>query len=87
MRSIIDSLRSDRFPRLRVGIGRSGTDAARHVLRPFREAERVEIDISVAEAGEAILDWLAGGDIERCMTRFHSRWNQDSREPGSATTE
>ena len=78
MRSIIEHLASDRFPRLRVGIGRSGTDAARHVLRPFPPDERVEAEISVAEAAEAILDWLATGDLQGCMTRFHSRWNLDS---------
>jgi PTH1 family peptidyl-tRNA hydrolase len=78
MRSIIASLGTERFPRLRVGIGRSSTDAARHVLSEFDERERVEIDISVAEAAEAILDWLASGDLERTMTRYHSRWNQGS---------
>ena len=78
MRSIIEHLSSDRFPRLRVGIGRAGTDAARHVLTPFPPDERVEAEISVKESAEAILDWLQSGDIERCMTRFHSRWNQDS---------
>jgi PTH1 family peptidyl-tRNA hydrolase len=78
MRSIIDGLGSDRFPRLRVGIGRPRTDAARHVLATFDERERVEIEISIAEASEALLDWLDSGDIERCMTRFHSRWNQNA---------
>jgi PTH1 family peptidyl-tRNA hydrolase len=76
MRSIVECLGSDRFPRLRVGIGRPGTDAARHVLSEFDERERPEIEISIAEAVEAIEDWLASGDIEGCMTRFHSRWNQ-----------
>ena len=42
------------------------------------EKERVEIDISVMEASEAVLDWLLTGDIEKCMTRFHSRWSQAS---------
>jgi PTH1 family peptidyl-tRNA hydrolase len=78
MRSIIERLASDRFPRLRVGIGRAGTDAARYVLRPFPPDERVEAEISVAEAAEAILDWLETGDLEGCMTRFHSRWSQSS---------
>ena len=78
MRSIIEHLDSDRFPRLRVGIGNPGTDAARHVLATFTEKERPEIEISIAEASEAILDWLQNGDIEGCMTRFHSRWNQES---------
>ena len=78
VRSIIERLASDRFPRLRVGIGRAGTDAARYVLQPFGPDERVEAEISVAEAAEAILDWLRTGDLQGCMTRFHSRWNQDS---------
>ncbi len=78
MRSILSSLETDRFPRLRVGIGPSGTDAARHVLQPFLPAERVEAEISIAEAAEAILDWLTDGDLQGCMTRYHSRWNQES---------
>ena len=75
MRSILNSLGTDRFPRLRVGVGRPRTDAARHVLETFTDKEKVEIEISIAEASEALLDWLKSGDIERCMTRFHSRWN------------
>jgi PTH1 family peptidyl-tRNA hydrolase len=80
MRSIVNALATDRFPRLRVGIGRAGTDAARHVLERFTPAERTEIEISVVEAAEAISDWLARGDIEGSMTRFHSRWNQGPKE-------
>ena len=76
MRSIVECLGTDRFPRLRVGIGSPRTDAARHVLSEFDEGERPEIEISIVEAVEAIEDWLATGDIEGCMTRFHSRWNQ-----------
>jgi PTH1 family peptidyl-tRNA hydrolase len=76
MRSIVNALGTDRFPRLRVGIGSAPTDAARHVLDRFTPSERTEIEISVAEAAEAIDDWLASGDIDACMTRFHSRWNR-----------
>jgi PTH1 family peptidyl-tRNA hydrolase len=75
MRSIIDSLGTDRFPRLRIGIGRSSTDAARHVLSRFTGKEREDMDVSVAEASEAVLYWLRHGNIEQCMTRFHSRWS------------
>ncbi len=74
LRSIIDSLGTERFPRLRVGIGRSPTDAARHVLARFSREEREEIDPALAEAAEAIFSWLRTGDLEACMTRFHSRW-------------
>ena len=78
MASITDRLGSDRFPRLRVGIGRPATDAARHVLEKFGDGQLEELAVTLAEAGEAILDWLSSGDIERCMTRFHSRWKQGS---------
>jgi PTH1 family peptidyl-tRNA hydrolase len=78
MRSIIEHLGTDLFPRLRVGIGRPGTAAARHVLAPFRPEEREEAEISISEAADAIGEWLRDGDLEKCMTRFHSRWNQES---------
>ena len=35
MRSMVDELGTERFPRLRVGIGAARTDAARHVLDAF----------------------------------------------------
>lgn len=80
MTSIIERLGTDRFPRLRVGIGRPATDAARHVLGHFTEGERVEAEISIAEASEAVLDWLLHGDVQKTMTRFHSRWREGSDE-------
>lgn len=74
MRSIVSNLGSDRFPRLRVGIGPARTDAARHVLEAFTPKERTEIDISAEESADAIEAWLAGDTLENVMTRFHSRW-------------
>jgi PTH1 family peptidyl-tRNA hydrolase len=78
MRSLLDRLGTDRFPRLRLGIGRRSTDAARHVLSEFTPDEQVEVEISIREAADAALDWLVSGDVEQCMTRFHSRWSQGS---------
>ncbi len=75
MRSIMDRLETRSFPRLRVGIGRPGTDAARHVLSPFSPAEDQEIEVSIAEALEALEAWLDGDSFSDVMTRFHSRWN------------
>jgi peptidyl-tRNA hydrolase, PTH1 family len=86
MRSIIQSLSTDRFPRLRVGIGRDSTDAARHVLSRFTAEQEVEMRISIAEAAEAVLAFLKSGDIERCMTRFHSRWNEGPAGKGAVDT-
>jgi PTH1 family peptidyl-tRNA hydrolase len=80
LESILASLGTDRVPRLRVGIGRSQTDAARHVLARFTEAERSAIDRAVAEAAEAVFAWLVSGDLAGCMTRFHSRWNQGTEQ-------
>ncbi len=76
LRSIIQALGTDRFPRLRIGVGRPRTDAARHVLEPFPPDQRVEAEISVAEASEAVLAWLLGEGLDQVMTRFHSRWTQ-----------
>lgn len=76
MRSIIQALGTDRFPRLRIGVGRPRTDAARYVLEPFPPDLRVEAEISVAEASEAVLAWLLGEGLDQVMTRFHSRWTQ-----------
>lgn len=76
LQSIIESLGTDRFPRLRVGIGRPRTDAARHVLARFAPEERETMQRAVAEAAEALFAWLRGGELERLMARFHSRWKQ-----------
>jgi PTH1 family peptidyl-tRNA hydrolase len=40
LRSIIDTLQTDNFPRLRIGIGQPQTDAADYVLSRFNAAER-----------------------------------------------
>ena len=74
MRSLIDRLGSDRFPRLRIGIGRGRTDIKRYVLEPFPEDQKEELEIAIAEAADAALAWLKSGDIENCMTTFHRRW-------------
>jgi PTH1 family peptidyl-tRNA hydrolase len=76
LESILSSLGTERFPRLRVGIGRPRTDAARHVLARFADEELPAIEHAVAEAAEALFAWLQDGDVQACMTRFHSRWKQ-----------
>lgn len=76
LHSILDTLGTDRVPRLRVGIGRPRTDAARYVLERFAPEERAALDRAVAEAAEAAFAWLRSGDLDRLMSRFHSRWKQ-----------
>jgi PTH1 family peptidyl-tRNA hydrolase len=55
IQSIIDSLSTNQFPRLRIGIGRppSGADPIDYVLRPFSQTELTERN--------AIFERIAGG--------------------------
>lgn len=87
MESITRTLGTDRFPRLRVGVGRPRTDAARHVLAKLTGDELRIAEASVQEAALAIRDWLASGDVERVMTRFHSRWKQQAADRAAPTEE
>jgi len=84
MRSIIGKLEDERFARLRVGIGRPRTDAARHVLGRFTAEERIQIDDAVVRAAEAIWAWLIGGKLPEVMSRFHSRWTLDEKPTPNA---
>jgi PTH1 family peptidyl-tRNA hydrolase len=62
LRSII-SYFGEEFPRLRIGIGRSGFDAVDHVLSPFDEAEWAQLPQIVAAAGDGVERWLTGGIV------------------------
>jgi PTH1 family peptidyl-tRNA hydrolase len=72
MRSIIERLGTQAFPRLRVGIDRppGKMDPAEYVLQPFSEQELVVAREAVKAAVMAIECWLAAG-IEAAMGRFN----------------
>jgi len=75
VRSMVQMLGSDHFPRLRIGVGRPRTDAARHVLTQLTGDARVVAEISVAHAADFLAAWLDEPEsLEKLMTRFHSRW-------------
>lgn len=80
LQSILDSLGTDRFARLRIGIGRApgGIDAAAYVLMPILEADRILLDTAVASAVEAALQFVADG-LETAMNHF----NRSSAAPES----
>jgi len=72
---MVQMLGSDHFPRLRIGVGRPRTDAARHVLTQLTGDARVVAEISVAHAADFLAAWLDEPEsLEKLMTRFHSRW-------------
>jgi len=74
MISVAGEIRTDEFPRIRIGIGplAAGWDAADFVLEPFKRDERPLVGKSLEQGGEA-LEMILEGRIDRAMTRFNRR--------------
>ena len=62
LKSIIDELGGEDFPRLRVGIGR-GREAIDHVLSAFDADERAAMAAIVAAAADGAIQWLESGPV------------------------
>ncbi|RLC86753.1 MAG: aminoacyl-tRNA hydrolase [Chloroflexi bacterium] len=75
MRSIIEHLGSQEFPRLRIGIGRppGQMDPAAYVLQDFSTEEETLLDEVLERAVAAIETWLTEG-IEAAMERYNRSW-------------
>jgi PTH1 family peptidyl-tRNA hydrolase len=69
---VIAALGGTEFPRLRVGIGRSGTSRATvdHVLSTFRADEQELSGEAIATAADAVERWLVEG-IDAAMNEFN----------------
>jgi len=71
MRSIIEALGSQAFPRLRVGIDRPpGNDAVSYVLSDFTADERITLE-SVYERVVAAVELFLGEGIEAAMNVYN----------------
>ncbi|CAN5789049.1 aminoacyl-tRNA hydrolase [soil metagenome] len=70
LRSIIGELGSQKFARLRVGIGQPSRAAKDHVLSQFAAAEREMLEQVIDAAAEAIEDWARDG-----TARAANKWN------------
>ena len=70
LRSIIAEMNTQRFARLRVGIGEPTRSAVDHVLRSFSPEEKRVLDEAIDAAATAVLDWAREGPV-----RAASRWN------------
>ena len=81
LKSIIEQLGHQEFPRLRVGVGRGEArrDLADHVLSKFDPAERDTIQAAVLRAADATELFVADG-IARVMNAFNAADNQ--QDPG-----
>lgn len=72
LRSIIATI-GDRFPRIRVGVGRPERDSIDHVLSPFTKDEGLLIPAIVDAAADGALLWLEHG-IDAAM-QFTNNWS------------
>lgn len=72
LQSIIDALRTENIPRLRIGIGSppEGVDLATFVLSPFEPEEEIVITETIKRAVNAVITWIKDG-IEVAMQRFN----------------
>ncbi|NLZ53347.1 MAG: aminoacyl-tRNA hydrolase [Thermoanaerobacteraceae bacterium] len=72
MDSIIYHLSSDKFPRVRIGIGRpeGEKDAAHHVLGKFYGEELEKIKITIETAAKAALLIVSDG-VDQAMNRYN----------------
>jgi PTH1 family peptidyl-tRNA hydrolase len=72
MKSIIEKLGSQEFPRLRIGVGRpqSRKGAADHVLNSFSAYEKKVLDNTLETCADAILTFIDSG-LESAMNQFN----------------
>jgi PTH1 family peptidyl-tRNA hydrolase len=61
LRSIVDELGTEKFSRLRVGIGDPGSDAIDHVLSQFGSGERRRLSELLDTAADAVEAWARDG--------------------------
>jgi peptidyl-tRNA hydrolase, PTH1 family len=74
LRSVRDHLHDTEFLRVRIGVGKpvSKERGADHVLSRPGKREKVELEITVQEAADAVESILRDG-VERAMERFNAR--------------
>ena len=82
LRSIIGELGSQRFARLRVGIGPPLRAAKDHVLSRFSAGERDTLEQVIDAAADAIEDWAHDG-----AARAANKWNAWFATPEPASAE
>ncbi|HHZ02160.1 MAG TPA: aminoacyl-tRNA hydrolase [Tissierellia bacterium] len=77
MKSIIKSIGSEEFPRIRVGIGRNDNmDLADYVLQKFSSSERDEILSIIEKAAEAVIEVIET-NIDSAMQKFNIKTSDE----------
>lgn len=72
MRSIVQDLQSDNFPRIRIGMGRNKNELKDFVLGGFSKDEKELFEKAVAHSAEAIECFLKSG-IDITMNRYNTK--------------
>ena len=88
LKSIIGSLGTDAFPRLRIGVGRgdSRRNMADHVLAKFDADERSVIEDAIVRAADASEAFIAEG-VQAAMNRFNMKKDDGKPETGNGKLE
>ena len=68
LRSIVDELQTEKFSRLRIGIGEPGRDVIDHVLSTFEPGERARLDELLDAAADAVETWARVGTSKAANT-------------------
>jgi PTH1 family peptidyl-tRNA hydrolase len=83
MRSIISEIKTENFPRLRIGIGSAEQGRLRdYVLDAFTADEQPVVDRAVERAVDALV-LFARGDLKRAMNQFNKDPEAAPPEPPS----
>ncbi len=74
MISIVEEIRTEEFPRIRVGLGPlpGGANAVNYVLSSFDKAEESRLEEGLRKAREA-LEMILSGEVERAMNAYNHR--------------
>jgi len=82
LQSILQHLKTEEVPRLRLGVGRPapGRDPADYVLERFHKSELQAVDASVLQAANAVECWCAEG-LAIAMNRHNGDPRGDQEPP------
>jgi len=72
MKSIINLLNSDQFPRVRFGVGAPEHDLSNHVLGHFNEEDGVAVTRAIKSI-ESILNVMFKMGVSEAMSRFNNK--------------
>ncbi len=79
MRSIVNLLGTDQFPRVRVGIGGASGDLVNHVIGKISSGEREVLDETVKRAADAVECFIKEG-IDMAMNRYNTKKHKDEEK-------